>query len=68
MDEETRQKLKRKFEISYMMVKENIAFKKMRPLCNMEECHRIEIGASYRNDHGCASFVDSLLLLTLKKI
>jgi len=60
MDKATRQKLKRKFEISYMMVKENIAFKKMKPLWDMEERHRVEIGASYRNDHGCASFVDSI--------
>ena len=58
MDEATRQKLKRKFKISYMMVKENLAFKKMKPLCDMEKHHGVEIGASDRNDHGCASFVD----------
>ena len=34
--------------------------KKIKPLCDMEECHGVEIGASYRNDHGCASFVDSV--------
>ena len=62
MDEATRQNLKRKFEISFkiMMVKENLAFKKMKPLCDMEERHGVEIGVSYRNDHGCASFVDSI--------
>ena len=60
MDEATRQKLKRKFEIAYMMVKENLAFKKMKPLCDLEERHGVAIGASYRNDHGCASFVDSI--------
>jgi len=42
------------------MVKENRAFKKMKPLCDIEECHGVEIGASYHNDHGCALFVDSI--------
>jgi len=60
MHEATRQKLKRKFEISYMMVKENLAFKKVKPLSDIEERHGVEIGASYHNDHGCASFVDSV--------
>ena len=60
MDEATRQKLKRKFQIAYMMVKENLVFKKMKPLCDLKERHGVAIGASYHNDHGCASFVDSI--------
>ena len=60
MDEATRQRLKRKFEIAYMVVKENLAFKKIKPLCDMEESHGVDIGTSYRNDHGCALFVESI--------
>ena len=60
MDEVTRVKLKRKFEIAYLIAKENMAFKKMKPLCDIEEKHGIDIGARYRNDHGCASFVESI--------
>ena len=40
------------------MVKENLALKKMKPLCDFEELHKVEIGVSYQNDHGCASFID----------
>ena len=59
MDEVTRVKLKRKLEIAYLIAKVNMAFK-MKPLCNIEEKHGVDIGASYRNDHGCASFVESI--------
>ena len=38
------QKLKRKFEIAYMVVKENLAFKKMKPLCDIEESNGVDIG------------------------
>ena len=58
MDEATRQELKHKLKIAYMMVKKN---QKMKPLCDIEECHGVEVGASYQNDHGCTSFVDSIV-------
>ena len=45
MDEVTRVKLKRKFEISYLIAKGNMAFKKMKPLCNIKEKHGVDIGA-----------------------
>ena len=57
--EVTRVKLKRKFEITYLIVKENVVFKKMKPLCDIEETNGVDIGASYRNDHSFASFVES---------
>ena len=54
MDEVTRVKLKRKFEIAYLIAKENMAFKKMKPLCDIEW---VDSGTSYHNDHGYAPFV-----------
>ena len=60
MDEATKCKLKQKFELAYMVAKENLFFKNMKPLCDIEEKQRVEIGASYRNDHGCASFVEAI--------
>ena len=32
----------------------------MKPLCDIEEKHGVENEASYRNDHGCASFVETI--------
>ena len=43
-----------------MVTKEILSFKKMKPLCDIEEKHRVEIGASYRNDHGYALFVEAI--------
>ena len=37
-----------------------MTFKKMKPLCDIEEKHGVNIGASYRNDHGCSLFVESI--------
>jgi len=51
-DEAIKCKLKRKFELAYMVAKENISFKKIKPLCFLEEKHEVELGASYQNDMG----------------
>ena len=59
MDEATRIKLKQKHEISYLIAKENIASKKLKPLCNIKEKHGVHIGASYHNIHCCALFFES---------
>ena len=58
MDELTRARLKRKFEIAYLIAKEKMPFKKMKSLCDLEERHGVDVGGSYRNDHACATFVE----------
>ena len=58
MDEATREKTKKKFDISYMIAKEKMAFTKMKPICELEERHGVSLGAGYKNDHACASFVE----------
>ena len=44
MDEVTRVKVKWKFEIAYLIAKENTAFKKMKPLCDIKEKHGVNFG------------------------
>ena len=58
MDEATQDKIKKKFDISYMIAKEKMAFTKMKPICELEERHGVNLGAGYKNDHACATFVE----------
>ena len=60
MDEATKHTLKQKFKLAYMVANENLSFKKIKPQCDIEEKHGVEIGASYRRDHVCASFVEAI--------
>ena len=58
LDPDTASKLKRKFEIAYLICKEGLAFTKMSTLCELEEKHRVDLGAGYKNNQACAVFVD----------
>ena len=42
-------RMKRKFDISYLMAKEGIPFEKLVSLCGLESYHEFDIGHSYRN-------------------
>ena len=53
----TRERTKRKFDITYMLVKEKLAFTKMASVCQLEERHGVNLGAGYKNDQTCATFV-----------
>ena len=53
MDRSTLAKTK-KCEISYMIAKE--AFTKMKPICELEESHGVNLGVRYKNNHACATF------------
>jgi len=41
-------RMRKKFDISYLMAKEGIAFKKFAPVCNLESRHGVELGHAYR--------------------
>ena len=58
MDERSKQRMKCKFEVSYMIAKEKFALTKMQPLCNLEEKHGVDFVPGYRNDHTCATFIE----------
>ena len=49
MDDITQKNMERKFDIAYMIAREKMAFTKMK--------HRVSLGAGYKNDHACATFV-----------
>lgn len=54
MEELSQVTLKRK---AYFIAKEKLAFTKMRPLCELQERHGVNLGIGYKNDHACATFV-----------
>lgn len=58
LDSETEAKVKRKFEIACLICKEGLAFTKMSALCQLEEKHGVDLGAGYKNNQACATFVD----------
>ena len=58
MDDRSKQQVKRKFEVSYVIAREKLAFTKMKALCSLEERHGVDLGPGYRNDHACATFVE----------
>ncbi len=49
--------MSKKFEIAYFIARENLAFVKMKPLCELVEKQGARIGQGYRNDKACATFV-----------
>ena len=60
MDKATTEQLKRKFDIAYLIAKENLAFTKFPALCNLEKRHGVDLGSNnyYVNDHACATFIE----------
>ena len=53
---------KRKFDIAYMIAKENMAYSKMAALCELQERHGVDLGSGYKNEKACATFVDYISL------
>ena len=53
---------KRKCDIAYTIAKENMAFRKMGDLCELQERHGVDLGSGYKNEKACATFVDLILL------
>ena len=51
-------KVKRKFDIAYLIAKHNLAFTKVGPLCELEERHGVDLGQGYKNDQACATLGD----------
>ena len=49
---------KRKFDIAYVIAKNNMAFLNMACLCELEERHGVDLGRGYKNNRACAEFID----------
>ena len=39
-----------------------MAFTKMKPLCELEERHAVDLGSGYKNDQTCATFIEFIAL------
>lgn len=58
MDATTQARMKRKFNIAYMIAKENLPFTKMKAVCELEERHGADLGEGYKNNRGCSVFFE----------
>ena len=56
IDEATRDKLRKKFDIAYVLAKEHMAFKKYPVIYALESRHGIELGHAYRTKDSAKSF------------
>ena len=50
--------LKKKFEVSYFVAKEELSLLKYERIINLEEMHRVKFGDAYRNRPSCGEFID----------
>ena len=57
LDDAAASRTKHKFDIAYLIAKENMAFAKMAPLCQLEERHGVDLGHGYKNELACATFI-----------
>jgi len=57
LSEADKLRIKKKFDIAYMIAKENLAFTKMGSICELEERHGAILGSGYKNDHSCVMFI-----------
>ena len=62
MDPASQLTVKRKFDIVFVIAKEHLPFTKMKPLCELEERHGVELGQGYKNNQACATFVKYIAL------
>ena len=56
MDAATKERMKRKFDICYVMAKEGMAFSKYPALYDLESRHDDDLGIAYKNDVSAKSF------------
>ena len=56
MDAATKARMKRKFDICYVMAKEGMSFSKYPALFDLESRHEVDLGVAYRNDVSARSF------------
>ena len=56
MDDETRERMARKFDVCYMMAKESLPFTKYPALLELESRHGVDLGPAYRMPDSAKSF------------
>lgn len=58
MDAATREGIRGKFDIAYVLSKEKLAFTKMPSICELKERHGVNLGAGYKNDQACGTCIE----------
>ena len=58
MDENAAAIAQRKFDITYLLCKEHIAFAKFESFCRLEEQHGVHLGTGGKNQVACATYAD----------
>ena len=58
LDASTKRTLEKKFNLAYFICKENMAFTKMAPLCELQAQHGVQLGTGYKNNQACSVFVE----------
>ena len=56
MDDGEMERMKRKFQICYMMAREGLPFQKYAPLHNLQEFHGVDLGDSYKTNDNAQIF------------
>ncbi len=57
LSKDEREKLKRKFDIAYLVATETLSFKKYASICALEKKHGVDLGVTYLNDIACKTFI-----------
>ena len=57
MDRSLRERMGKKFDICYMLAKENLPFRKYPAICELESRHGVDLGQSYATKDSAKSFM-----------
>ena len=57
MDETTKKRMEKKFDIAYLLAKENLAFMKYPAVYQLEAKHNVDLGIAYKTKESAKSFV-----------
>ena len=52
--------VKGKFNIAFLIAKENMAFTEMKAMCELEERHEVDLGTAENNTQSCATFLQCI--------
>ena len=60
MEDASREKMLKLFNIAYFVAKEELPFTKFAKLCFLHERNNLELGRTYFNDHACRLFIEHI--------
>ena len=67
MDQVLKEQMRKKFDICYVMTKENIAFRKYAALHELETHHGVDLGPAYKTKDSAKNFTHSVRSPTYRK-